>query len=206
MNEVYAEIDRICANDGTGLNGWCTASKGRWMADHVVREGLIHCVEIGVFGGRSLLSIALGVKHLARGGYALGIDPYTFDRHTEGVGSKPDIDWASRVDYEAVYQRALADIRSRGLGSHCGIVRAASEEVAGLVGTIDFLHLDGNHSVLASCRDVETWLPKLRPGGLLVVDDCTWGSVQAARTMIAPLCEPPVEPEAGCGWEAYRKL
>lgn len=206
MTEVYAEIDRICANDGTGINGWCTSFKGRWLADHVVREGLIHCVEIGVFGGRSLLSIALGVKHLARGGYALGIDPYTLDRHIEGVGSKPDIDWAKRVDYEAVYQQALTDIRKRGLGSHCGIVRAASEEVAGLVGTIDLLHIDGAHSIIASCRDVEVWVPKLRPGAICILDDSTWPSIQPARAMLASMCEPPVEPEAGCGWEAYRKL
>ena len=204
MTDVYAEIDAICAPEAEGGNpGWCSAVKAKWLADLVLRERLTHCVEIGVFGGRSLLPVALAVKSLGRGGYVLGIDPYDVTHETEAVTAPDRVAWAGTVDYESVYCRTLLEIRRRGLHSHCGLLRAASDECAGLIGSVDLVHLDGCHSVLASCRDVETWLPKVRPGGWFVVDDVDWASVQPARAMVAAWCDPPVSVEAG--WEAYRK-
>lgn len=37
--------------------------------------------------------------------------------------------------------------------------------------SIDLLHIDGHHSETAARHDVETWLPKLRPGGILLMHD-----------------------------------
>ena len=206
MNDLYATIDAICAaeSDG-GLPGWCTPLKGRWLADHVVREHLTHCAEIGVFGGRSLLALGLAVRHLGRGGYVLGIDPYDFGRQVEGMDRHPPhVEWARDIPFDRLHANALAAIRARGLQPHCGIIRAAADEVAGLIGPLDLLHIDGCHSVLSSCRDAEVWAPKVRPGGLIVLDDAEWETVQPARAMLAALCEPnPVAPEPG--WEVYRK-
>ncbi len=39
--------------------------------------------------------------------------------------------------------------------------------------SIDLLHIDGHHSETAARNDVETWLPKLRPGGILLMHDVT---------------------------------
>src|SRR5205085_1285124 len=39
--------------------------------------------------------------------------------------------------------------------------------------SIDLLHIDGHHSEAAARHDVETWLPKLRPGGILLMHDVT---------------------------------
>lgn len=201
---MYAEIDAICAPEAEGgLPGWCTPAKGRWLAELVLAEHLTCCVEIGVFGGRSLLALGLAVRHLGRGGYVLGVDPYDFGRQVEGMTHKSHVDWARDIPFEAIYQRALLDIRRRGLQTHCGVLRAAADECAGLIGPIDLLHIDGCHSVLSSCRDVEVWTPKVRPGGLIVLDDCEWETVQPARAMLAAQCEPPVSVEPG--WEAYRK-
>lgn len=205
MLNLGGMIHAICADETTGLPGWCTTLKGIWIADHIIREHLTRCVEIGVFGGRSLIAAGLALRKLGRGGYALGIDPYTFDRQTEGVTLTPHVEWAKDIDYEGIYRRALETIRTHDLQPFCGIVRAAADEIAPLIGPIDFLHIDGCHSVLSSCRDVETYAPKVRPGGLIVLDDCEWETVQAARTMLAAYCEPnPARPEPG--WECYRKL
>jgi len=39
--------------------------------------------------------------------------------------------------------------------------------------SIDLLHIDGHHSETAARHDVESWLPKLRPGGILLMHDVT---------------------------------
>ena len=39
--------------------------------------------------------------------------------------------------------------------------------------SIDLLHIDGHHSETEARHDVETWLPKLRPGGILLMHDVT---------------------------------
>lgn len=206
-SDYPGQIDAICApeNEG-GLPGWCSPAKGRWLADVIQRERLIHVVEIGVFGGRSLLAMALAVRQVGRGGFVLGVDSYDLGHQVEGVRLQPHIDWAQSIPFETLHANALSEIRSRGLQNHCAILRAGSLECAGLIGpaTVDLLHIDGCHSVLASCRDVETWVPKVRPGGLVVLDDCEWESIQTARRILAGLCEPqPVRPESG--WEVYRR-
>lgn len=39
---------------------------------------------------------------------------------------------------------------------------------------IDFLFIDGDHSYEGAKADVESWLPLLRSGGVLVMHDCGW--------------------------------
>lgn len=204
---LYDEIDAICSpeEDG-GLAGWCSQLKGRWLADHILKEQVTHVVELGVFGGRSLLAMALAVKELGRGGFVLGIDPYQFEEQVEGMGDpqlKPHVDWARDIPFETIYQKTLQEIQTRHLSSHCALLRAASQDCACLVGQIDCLHIDACHSVLSSCRDVEVWVPKVRSGGLVVLDDATWWTVQPARQMLLSMCESPISPEEG--WEVYRK-
>jgi predicted O-methyltransferase YrrM len=47
-------------------------------------------------------------------------------------------------------------------------------------GPFDLIHIDGSHSEAQSLRDVRMWPDLLRPGGVLVMDDIQWPTVQAA--------------------------
>jgi predicted O-methyltransferase YrrM len=53
------------------------------------------------------------------------------------------------------------------------------------------VHIDGNHDRGAVEQDVRLYEPKLRPGGLLVLDDASWASVRPTmeelRTRLAPV-------------------
>jgi predicted O-methyltransferase YrrM len=68
--------------------------------------------------------------------------------------------------------------------------------------SIGLLHIDGNHSADVARRDVETWLPKVKPGGVIVLDDTDWPTVQAARALLTERCKKIIH---GTTWEAFRK-
>ena len=50
--------------------------------------------------------------------------------------------------------------------------------------SVDVLHLDANHSEEASCREVECWHKKVKPGGFLIADDVDWVSVSKSLKLI----------------------
>lgn len=206
-SQLLARIKELCKEDTEGgLPGWCTIEKAVWLASHIIDEKLINIVEIGVYAGKSLIPIGLALKSLGRGGYALGIDSYELQPQIEGIEDNRHIVWAKDIDFEEKHQIALRTIRSEGVQAHCGIIRCTSDEIAPLIGSLDLLHIDGNHSVLGACRDAEVYGAKVRTGGLIVLDDIEWPTVKPARAMLQAFCEPPREYPPGCGWEVYRKL
>ena len=46
------------------------------------------------------------------------------------------------------------------------------------------MHLDGNHSELLSCRDVELWAPLVAENGYILFDDSSWPTTQAAQQLL----------------------
>lgn len=172
------------------IQGWCTVEKGQHLAELVVEQRPGLCVEIGVYAGRSLVALALACRHV--GGFAVGIDPWAQEANCDGW-DKDDAnrDWWSRVDMEPFYAQAQASISIFGLREHCALLRTRAEPAAAVfaAGSVGLLHIDGNHSESAACRDVALYLPKLRPGGLLVFDDANWPSTMLAQRRLAEACE-----------------
>ena len=55
--------------------------------------------------------------------------------------------------------------------------------------SIDFLHIDGNHSEESSVFDVTYWLPKVKKGGVICFDDAWWESTQKAIKLLLQDCD-----------------
>ena len=55
--------------------GWCSIAKGEFLVDLVLKHQPKVIVEIGVWGGRSLIPMASALKSLGEG-IAYGIDPW----------------------------------------------------------------------------------------------------------------------------------
>lgn len=204
---------RIKCYLATNPPGWAWEEKCLKLAAHASVGDVNLVVEIGVFGGRSLVPMALALRW-RNCGIAYGIDPWRKDFALEGMDQVADaahIDWWShKVDLDAIYRTAQRDIYDNGLSRRCVLLRMTSQEAAPLFSPreIDLLHIDGQHTELVSCRDVTTWVPLVRQGGIICFDDTNWASTQKAVGMLAAACDhlETLTSEAGGECRFYRKL
>ena len=173
-------------NDDTVL-GWCQPEKAIDLYDRVVEEKASVVVELGVFGGKSLVALGLGAKKIGDC-KVIGIDPWKHeDALNESEGANRD--WWAAQDLEAIYQQARHVINRAMLSGVVQLIRKNSVDSLQDVGSdIDILHIDGNHSEWDSCRDVLNWLPKVKKGGIIYMDDEDWVSTIQAQTFLKEKC------------------
>ena len=157
------------------------------MADAVFETHPKRCVELGVFGGRSLISQGFALRHLNCGVIA-GVDPWRKQDALEGE-NPANREWWSKCDIEEIHRRAMAAIWDNNLESHVSIIRNASQHAAALFDEIDMLMIAGNHSEVASMRDVELWVPKLRKGSYIFADDANWEGPQKAYARLQEMAD-----------------
>jgi predicted O-methyltransferase YrrM len=186
------------------LHGWTTVDKGLRLAELVVSQRAGLSVELGVFGGRGTISLAIGHEALGHG-YVVAVDPWEKAASLEGANAPENDEWWAKLDHDAIYQSflgALADARVEPL---CRVMRSRSDVAVDEFedGSIAVLHQDSNHSEQISSAEVELWTPKLRPGGLWIADDTDWPTTQRAQALLAEKCFALVEDHAS--WKVFRK-
>lgn len=201
------------------LQGWCPPEKAEKIYDGIIElagkfSEPLACVEIGVWGGMSLTPAALALRDMGRG-HITGIDPYTVAAAIEGLGTEGDEGrhreaWKNGTfgEYMAARDGCLEAIRANQLGPFCGLLVTMPDCVAAGFERLHYLHIDDSHSVVTSCRNVRTWLPKLVAGGLLFLDDCCWPTVQPARDLIRKelTCREDLSDQSpGRRWEVYQR-
>lgn len=172
------------------LEGWCTLEKASAMAELILTEHPSRVVEIGVFGGRSLIPQAMALRENGTG-IIVGIDPW---RHVHAVeGNLSDADkkwWTNNVDLEGIHRGCMKALWDNGLDDFCIILRAASQHCPMLFGGgIDILHIDGTHSEEASIRDVNLYLPQVGRGGYVWFDDVDWTTTAKAVGVLDAACD-----------------
>jgi hypothetical protein len=167
------------------LHGWTTVDKGLRLAELVVTAQAGVSVELGVFGGRGTISMAIGHEALGRG-CVVGVDPWEAAASLEGVNAPENDEWWGRIDHEAIYQSFLKALADSRLESFCRVLRQRSHVAAGEFadGSISVLHQDSNHSEQVSSAEVDLWTPKLRAGGYWVADDTDWATTQRAQRLL----------------------
>ncbi len=152
--------------------GWCSPTKADVLMDIILRHKPQTVVEIGVFGGHSVIPMAAALK--ANGsGMLHGIDPWDNDASLEGVMNPSNEYYWSTINLEAVLQNLIDRIDEFGLGDHISLYRCKSID-APLIENIDLIHIDGNHSDVTSYVDVTKWVPLMKSGSWIVFDDMTW--------------------------------
>lgn len=167
------------------LEGWCPKEKASVLIDLVtiLRPRII--VEIGVFGGKSLIPMAFALK-LNGMGKIYGIDPWTNSASIEGMDG-PNKDYWASVDHDAILQGLMLKIKEFNLERQVQLLRFTSED-APQIKSIDILHIDGNHSEKTSYFDATKWVPLVRKGGLIIFDDVSWGTTEKAVQWVEMHC------------------
>jgi cephalosporin hydroxylase len=173
------------------LEGWCSKEKAVAFIDLVLETKPETCVEIGVFGGSSLFPVASALKYLGTG-TIIGIDPWDkieCIKHFDPVEDAPHLKWWGSLNINYIYQSFNNMIRRQKLEDFVETIRATSEEAAYAIEEIDILYLDGNHSEFCSLQDVELYLPKVKQGGYIWMNDTLWKERQDAVERLTASCD-----------------
>jgi hypothetical protein len=150
---------------------WCTEEKANLLMDLVALTQPNLCVEIGVGTGSSILPIAAALAFV-NSGIVFGIDSWSNEDAVQGIPmDDPHYHWWSTVNMPWVMQRFLQTIDTWALNSFCSVIPTSSKNAASLFERIDFLHLDGNFSEEGSLQDVLLYLPKVNPGGYILLSN-----------------------------------
>ncbi len=154
------------------LEGWCSEEKGAALVDLILRVKPEKIVEIGVFGGKSLIPMACALQ-ANRKGKIYGIDPWDIQSSIEDVNDESNKHYWTIVDYQGILAGLLQRIEDYQLGDQIELIAKSSENADPIV-DIDILHIDGNHSEKTSYFDVRKWVPLVKKGGWIIFDDMQW--------------------------------
>lgn len=186
---LRTDLEQVSASIPVDDGGGSSPLKVLLLAQLIVAEDLSRIVEIGVYRGRLMLPLARVLWWLGRG-EMVGIDPYSAEAAVQRDVEREGIDlvaWPSTIDWDGLHREVEEAIARLELGERARLVRKRSEEAAEEFAAqpIDMLHVDGNHDEVAVRRDLELYLPHVRPGGLLVMDDIAWPSVRPVYEELA---------------------
>jgi predicted O-methyltransferase YrrM len=166
----FADVYNAC-------EGWCSWYKAMAMRKYITDRKLTKIVELGVWRGKSLLPMAATVKK-RKEGLVIGIDPYSVSEAIQDYGE--DLNERTKaLDFEGAYQSVLKNIEKFELQDYCKLIRKTSTEAAADISMIDLLHIDANHSESHVLNDVNLYLPKVIPGGIIWFDDSDWAGVES---------------------------
>jgi predicted O-methyltransferase YrrM len=130
-------------------------------------------VEIGVWGGKSLIPMACALKALGSEGTVFGIDPWDNLASIEETMEEANRDFWNYASHDIIFRSLVAKINQFELNKEIILIKNTSED-APIIPSIDVLHIDGNHSQKKSYLDVTKWVPLMNSGGWIIFDDMTW--------------------------------
>ncbi len=177
-----------------GMEGWCTPYKAQRLADLASAPGCKLAVEIGIFGGKSLLPVAYAFKKKGVG-VIYGIEPWEADVAVETATGPGNDDWWKSLDFNAIKRGFFTKAMDCDLMRQIRVLECPSDvgmrvfESQRFAGKIDLVHVDGAHSYQASVGDSVRWFDLLSPGGHIVLDDVNWPTVRLASDYLTAVAE-----------------
>lgn len=170
-----AAFNKVCYQIHTSiprLEGWASVEKCKDFARIVMALKPEYAMEIGVFGGRGLLAIALAMRANSLG-VCYGIDPWSPAESIKDM-DKTNADWWGNLDHERIYQGCLEAVSDWNVAAHVAILRMPSDDVCpDPIAKLGLLVIDGSHGP-QSIRDVQRFAPLVQLGGYLYADDIGW--------------------------------
>lgn len=153
-------IDAACR-----IDGWLTSNEAGLLYD-LARNADGSIVEIGSWRGRSTTALALG-SMAGRKWRVTAIDPFIGPQE----GWRPT-SLGNEREAGCSPEMLRANLDGAGVNGLVRIVSKQSEDaLAEAPKEIALLFVDGAHDYESVCRDIDNYLPRLKPGGLAVFHD-----------------------------------
>lgn len=140
-----------------GVGAWTDNLPFAYDLVALVRPRLV--VELGVDRGESYFAFCQSAAENATGTRCFGVDAWTGDEH---VGGYDETTFCEVSEHNAQHYAAFSTLL------RCTFDQALPRFAPA---SIDLLHIDGQHTEAAARHDVESWLSKLAPGGILLMHD-----------------------------------
>ena len=168
---IFTQIEEWI-NGTPAPDGWATVEVAHTLAAIAIATRPRVCIEIGVFGGRSLIPVALALK---QNGFGVihGIDPWAAQESVKGQAGKDKEWWSSQQMHDAVYDRFIGNVARFGVNQFVEVCRKKSDDYPAERGSVDLLTIDGNHGPQALI-DIKRFTPHVSLGGFVYLDDLHW--------------------------------
>jgi predicted O-methyltransferase YrrM len=167
--------------DGVQNSSGFKVSHGGWNSYHPylhrsldeATPGIV--IEIGVWKGGSVITLAEGIKARGLDAQVIAIDTFLgSSEHWIGREFCAD-DLAYLGGYPQLYYRFAANVFDRGVDDTIIPLPLDSINALEVLRQLDIrpdiLHIDGGHDFRSVMQDLESWWPFLKPNGILVGDD-----------------------------------
>ena len=148
---LFLTPERMVRPDWIGHLPWAFFLMEQWRPRRVV--------ELGVFHGDSLCAMCQAAQHCGLECEIIGIDSWAGDIHTGAYAASV---LAELQSYHAPRYSAFSRLERGLFDSKLPTIED---------GSVDLLHIDGEHTYEAVRHDFEAWLPKVRPGGMILFHD-----------------------------------
>jgi Methyltransferase domain len=163
--------------------GWGSTHPYLTDAIETLRPSIV--VEIGVWKGGSVISLASRMRDLNLDGVVIAVDTWlgAWDHWTSD-------EWFAHLNFSngfpSLYHTFAANIVGAGLQDYVLPLPLDSINAANVlrhheVRPVDVVHIDGGHDYHAVTSDLREWWPMVRPQGTLIGDDYPhWPEVRKA--------------------------
>lgn len=165
------------------IYGWASSERIAQYKNFIshIKNGKI--VEIGVYGGDSLLSVLdLCYENKNK---IIGIDPWEKNSLANGQplteNTTPKLSEfhynmkKNRINLENILSEVDTDNRVELMFDFSSNISALFED-----NSVDMVYIDGAHDYASVLKDLECWHSKVKEGGILWGDDYNWPSVRKA--------------------------
>ena len=154
------------------IEGWMYDEELMWLFEQAKKCRSI--AEIGVWCGRSTTALCCGVSQVVPPGVVYAID------HFRGSPGEDEQHARARTPegHDALQADATHNLGSWIEEGSCMMCAGSSQEWAPLIPSrLDMVFIDGGHDYDSLTADLDSYLPKIRRGGLICGHDRHWPGV-----------------------------
>jgi hypothetical protein len=144
---LFTHIEEIVPK----LDGWCSVPKAFALASAVLTLRPKVVVELGVYGGRSLIPMALALKEIGEG-KVIGVDCWDANASAQGQEGEHQQFWVN-LNHTAIRDTFIKNLDKLELRGFVDVIQMKSSQVTPPK-VIDLAHIDANHGPEA-IKDVE---------------------------------------------------